>query len=280
MSAERQHARDLVADHALYGLACADLDGVVAVLGQAEGLDVEGLERAVASATLALVEPEPIDPAFVDRLEARGRAWLARGGARGHEATARGPGSETAPAPRAAPILERPRAHEHAAPARPRQTARRAGWWAAAAATVLAVAGWWPHPEPSPAEARRALLATADDVVRVPWTATEDPAARGAGGDVVWSPSRQAGFMTFAGLAPNDPARQQYQLWIFDATRDERYPVDGGVFDVEPGAAPAVVPFDAAVPVERATLFAVTVERPGGTVVSTRERLPLLASVP
>jgi hypothetical protein len=33
-------------------------------------------------------------------------------------------------------------------------------------------------------------------------------------------------------------------------------------------------------PIAKPTLFAITVERPGGVVVSDRSRLPLLASVP
>jgi hypothetical protein len=41
--------------------------------------------------------------------------------------------------------------------------------------------------------------------------------------------------MRIRGLAPNDPRRAQYQFWIFDATRNERDPVDGGVSDVTAG---------------------------------------------
>ena len=41
--------------------------------------------------------------------------------------------------------------------------------------------------------------------------------------------------MRFRGLAANNPTQIQYQLWMFDAERDERYPVDGGVFDVPAG---------------------------------------------
>ena len=41
-----------------------------------------------------------------------------------------------------------------------------------------------------------------------------------------------------------------------------------------------VVAIDARLPVGKPTLFAITVERPGGVVVSSRERLPLLAQVP
>ncbi|MFM8633793.1 MAG: anti-sigma factor domain-containing protein, partial [Planctomycetia bacterium] len=117
--------------------------------------------------------------------------------------------------------------------------------------------------------------------VTVAWKAGEDPviAAPGADlGDVVWSPSRQRGFMRIRGLAANDPGKEQYQLWIFDAERNADYPVDGGVFNVTADGE-VVVPIDPRLPVGRATLFAVTVEKPGGVVVSTRERVPLLAAV-
>jgi anti-sigma-K factor RskA len=84
--------------------------------------------------------------------------------------------------------------------------------------------------------------------------------------------------MRIRGLAANDPTVEQYQLWIFDAERNADHPIDGGVFDVAADGE-VVVPMDPRLPVGRATLFAVTVEKPGGVVVSSRERLPLLAAV-
>ena len=120
-------------------------------------------------------------------------------------------------------------------------------------------------------------LTASDGSVRVPVASSGEDAE--SVGDLVWSPEDQFGALTLTGLARNDPAESQYQLWIFDADRDERYPVDGGVFDV-PASGEAVVPFAPRVPVGRATLFAVTVERPGGVVVSDRSRLPALAKVP
>lgn len=157
------------------------------------------------------------------------------------------------------------------------------GWLAAAAALILAVLSWWPgaapvNAPPTAAALRAELLAEATDALVLDWAATADPAASGAAGDVVWSPSRQTGFMRITGLEVNDPARQQYQLWIFDAARDERFPVDGGVFDVPADDGEIVIPIDTSLPVDTATLFAVTVEPPGGVVVSNRERIVLVAS--
>lgn len=127
-----------------------------------------------------------------------------------------------------------------------------------------------------PGERRARLL---DDAKTGLWTwrATEDPAAGGASGDVVWNAERQEGYMRFVGLEPNTPETSTYQLWIFDETRDERFPVDGGVFDVPPGAGEVVVPFEPTLDVSRPVLFAVTVERPGGVMVSSRERIALVA---
>jgi anti-sigma-K factor RskA len=94
---------------------------------------------------------------------------------------------------------------------------------------------------------------------------------------VVWSNRAQRGVMRIAGLQPNDRARWQYQLWIFDVARDQKYPVDGGVFDIPPGQREVLVPIDARVPVGDAVMFAITVEHAGGVVVSSRERIALLA---
>jgi hypothetical protein len=137
-----------------------------------------------------------------------------------------------------------------------------------------------------PAEKRRALLLAEDPTaLAVAWAAGEDRSVTGlpegmTHGDVVWSQSRQQGYMRFRGLAANDPAVEQYQLWIFDAERDAAHPVDGGVFDVADADGEVCVPIDPRLPIGKPTLFAITVEKPGGVVVSKRERLPLLAKVP
>ena len=106
---------------------------------------------------------------------------------------------------------------------------------------------------------------------------TEDPAAVGAGGEVTWSNQNQSGVMQIAGLETNDPAVFQYQLWIFDSEQDERHPIDGGVFDIRDGK--ATIEIDAKIRVIDPTLFAITSEKPGGVVVSSRERIVLVAPV-
>jgi anti-sigma-K factor RskA len=86
--------------------------------------------------------------------------------------------------------------------------------------------------------------------------------------------------MVFDTMRSNAELAHQYQLWIFDQTQRPETPVDGGVFDVAASAERLVIPIDAKLRVERPALFAVTLERPGGVVVSDRERLLLTAEVP
>ncbi|MEZ6015310.1 MAG: anti-sigma factor [Planctomycetota bacterium] len=160
-----------------------------------------------------------------------------------------------------------------------------AGWVAAAAAAVLCVvlarqlAGLEERLHlGDPAVRRDRLVAEAPDVATLDWTPLTDPSAQGLAGRVTWSDARNEGYMTFRGLAANDPKVEQYQLWIFRGTDlgAEPYPVDGGVFDVA-SAGEAVVPIDPKLLVGRAGTFVVTVEPPGGVVVSDRSKLVALA---
>ena len=129
----------------------------------------------------------------------------------------------------------------------------------------------------SAAQQRAELISTANDLLQVKWADGPTPIP-GAEGDVVWSPSLQQGFMRFRGLTANVPTREQYQLWIFDKNQDEKTPIDGGVFDIGAGQE-VIIPIQAKLKVQEAYLFAITIEKPGGVVVSSRERLPLLAGV-
>jgi hypothetical protein len=131
---------------------------------------------------------------------------------------------------------------------------------------------------PDPATDRARLLEANPHLVQRSWRAGGDPAGIAVSGDVVWDPSTQTGYMRFVGLRRNEPNAEQYQLWIFDATRDERYPVDGGVFNVAGARDGDVVPIRAKLRVGVALMFAVTIERPGGVVVSERERIVAIAN--
>jgi len=282
--AERRN--ELLADRALDGLSDAEAQELEA-LG---GADDDSFDLAAGALALAELERGGAAARLPAALAARvlgGSTKRTADGAAG-SATA-GPSIPG----RSAPL----RARERDAPRRERAVGPRwrlpnPGWLVAAAAMVLAVFGWLrpreavervqvvqaPVPRaPTPAEARDALLARATDARTIPWSAAPDPSARGATGDVVWSPSLRQGYMRIRGLAANDPRALQYQLWIFDGTRDQRFPVDGGVFDVAGGE--VIVPIRATIDVRDAKLFAVTVEKPGGVVVSKRERIVLTAAL-
>lgn len=170
----------------------------------------------------------------------------------------------------AAPAPTAPVARPAAAPPSPGLS--NAGWgWLVAAVVLLSLAvGRWQAtpPAPLPRPSLREQLAQAPDRVQLAFGATsEGQAAYGdVQGEVVWSPSRQQGYMTFRGLPQNTPSAAQYQLWIVDPSRDAN-PVDGGVFDVTAGGE-VLIPIDAKLRVDDAQAFAITLEQPGGVVVS------------
>lgn len=245
-------AHDLLADRALYGL-----DGAEArELGELGADTDDSYDLAAAAIDLATLPVEPMPAAVAERVLA------AR-----HPRTLVGWAIPTAPAV----------AQTSAAARRRRPVVSML----AAAATLLVVAGaWWllrghAAPPRTAAQDRAELLASAADATRLDWRPT--PEAASASGDVVWSPSAQRGYLRFVGLSPNDPTKTQYQLWIFDRLRDQAFPVDGGVFDVT-STGEVVVPITAKLHVDDATLFAVTVERPGGVVVSRREHIVVTAA--
>ena len=283
MSRAPDRKEELLADRATQGLPEAE----ARELERLGGAGDESLDYAAAAAALAeLGKLEEMPSALREKVLA-GAPSAARPSTTGRVAPLRSgrAGGETGSAgsPRGASDGMRG----------PRWDRGRAlGWIAATAAAVLAIFGWMRPPTvienvrvveappprpPAPSEARAALLSQAQDVKTIAWAATKDPAATGATGDVVWSPSKQQGYMRIRGLQANDPKAQQYQLWIFDATRDQRYPVDGGVFDVKDGE--VVIAIHAPIEVRDPKLFAVTVEKPGGVVVSGRERIVLTAAL-
>lgn len=273
---------ELACDAALFGLDAAELAELEALEGDQARLDLELAAGEIAALGYeARREGEPALPAaLAAKILAQSPAVAAE----------------------RSPAVAAERTDAEVIPL-PRKRASLLPWLVAAAAIVLAIAGWLrreappvtvtppvpsapiasaPKPEvvrpDTPAAAREALLAITG-TTQTAWKATTDASAKGAGGDVIWHSGAQRGFMRFTGLAANDPATSQYQLWIFDAERDERYPVDGGVFDVGP-TGEVVVPIAAKLHVNSPKLFAVTVEKPGGVVVSKRERIVLTASLP
>ncbi|MDZ7747890.1 MAG: anti-sigma factor [Halofilum sp. (in: g-proteobacteria)] len=249
-----QRLDELLLERATTGLDPAGEAELERLLAAADDVDPDAYEAAAAWFWLGAGDPEQPLP---DDVAERARRGL-------ESAPAAGGDNVT-------PLRRR---------ARPQ---RRSGallpWVAAAAALVIAVTGWWPRLQPGAggdqadlAAARAELVESAPDLVRVSWTATENPRAQQLqGGYVVWSDALQKGYMTFRGMPDNDPSEHQYQLWVFDATRSEQYPVDGGVFNARADGGEVIIPIESKLPVRRAQLFAVTLEPPGGVVVSDRD---------
>jgi Anti-sigma-K factor rskA len=272
------------------------------------------LERAAAAVALAGVPvTEALPQELRERIEAQARDFFASPSAAASRSGATPPPDATLPA-QAAPNVVELKPSAAARSARPAARGGAAGWWAAAACLLLAAVGWLrtpvappvagvpsqvpglgpPPPKPpstaagtqgpAPTEIpppptageERAAMLSQPDALKVSLGVTKDPSAAGASGDVVWDPVKQRGFLHFAGLKPNDPRLHQYQVWIFDGERDQRYPIDGGVFNVPEDGSEVVVPIRAALLVHDAKAFAVTVEKPGGVVVSDRSRVVAL----
>ncbi len=158
------------------------------------------------------------------------------------------------------------------------------GWAVAAAACVTLAANVYftriqpppiadlpPTPTPeqklTPVQERERLLATAGDAVTAAWTDADPKTQENIAGDVVWSNSQQKGFVRFQGLPVNDKTKETYQLWIVDEGRNPKTPVDGGIFDVDK-TGEIIVPIDAKLEIKKPLVFAVTPEKPGGSVVA------------
>ena len=95
-------------------------------------------------------------------------------------------------------------------------------------------------------------------------------------GTVIWSDELQEGYMSLTNLPANDPNARQYQLWIVDPARDEK-PVDGGVFDISTNDGTVIIPISNPLAVTNPQAFVITLEQPGGVVVSKQEVVVALA---
>jgi hypothetical protein len=245
--------RELLADRAVFGLDAAEERELAALLGDHPTEDADALDRIAAAVAVATGKTAELPAALRARLHDDVRRF------------------------RSPPV-----------------TARGGRWIAAAVAAILATAASLmlaigrrdepvvPAPlpgaeptviatkvAPTPAVQREELLATVADAVRLDCAAAAAD-ERQAHGDVVWSPSRQRGFLRIRGLTRNDPARSQYQVWIVDGERGT--PVPGGVFDVNGVDGDVVVPILPRAFVQGPTMFAVTVEAPGGAADAGFER--------
>lgn len=138
----------------------------------------------------------------------------------------------------------------------------------------------WQRLSPRELAAQRSDLLAKSGTLRLSWSDSHDPAATHAAGDIVWSDTAQTGILRVHDLAANDPKQLQYQLWIIDPARDPSFPVDGGVFDIrtdrgDPHTGDILVPILPKLPVHQPARFFLTAEKPGGVVVSKRDRIVL-----
>lgn len=155
------------------------------------------------------------------------------------------------------------------------------GWLVAAAAIALGIfVALRPAPVPAVpglAERRAGLLAAGGDVRTVAWSGAT-PNVTGVSGDVVWSDQRGEGYARVSGLPVNDTQTTQYQLWVFDPTRpNPDQPVHAGVFDVPAGVGEVIVPISPSLRTKAVAVFAVSREKPGGSVLPTADQVLLVA---
>ena len=240
---------ELLAGRALGNLSEQESDQLASILAKDPGQDTDDFDYVVAALTAGSVVPQEMPSTLRDSVHREAPSYL----------PTPTPGSSTGR----------------------NFTGREFLAWAITLACLVLVAfQFWPRESPSPPSivARRAeMLASAPDVLEVKWGPGLHPFDEEVTGDVVWSNSLQRGYLRFTNMPVNDPGVEQYQLWIIDPQRDDE-PIDGGVFDISKSGE-VIVPIDAKLDVISPQAFAVTIEKPGGVVVSTQERLPLLAKV-
>ena len=132
--------------------------------------------------------------------------------------------------------------------------------------------------KPNPSQAHDDLLAQAG-TIKATWApGGKDAELASLSGDVVWNDEKQIGYMKFRGLPVNDRNKTTYQLWIFEENQGKETPIDGGTFDVDING-DVVIPINAKLRAKNPALFAVTVEKPGGVVISKKDKIAAIAKV-
>ncbi|MBK7391707.1 MAG: anti-sigma factor [Chloracidobacterium sp.] len=273
---------DLLTKKAIYGLDAAEQDQLDAMdPGNAE-LEFNSLEMAAAAISLMGADNDPMPASLRSKIIADANAFVVEQ----NELTVAWP-------PAAAEndkgyVVDREE----------RSSGSWLGWlgWASAAVACIALALnlWFTRVQPvevagtkppietprvlSTAELREEMLKAATDTIRASWAVGNVKNLTQIVGDVVWSDQKQTGYMRFKGLPVNDPTKEQYQLWIFDKNQDKATPIDGGVFNVN-AEGEVIVPINAKIAASAPEMFAITVERPGGVVVSKRDKIAALAKV-
>ena len=127
-----------------------------------------------------------------------------------------------------------------------------------------------------PAELRQQLVNAPGQVLTVQLGKGTVNEIADVSGDVVWSDEKQEGFVRVKGLPKNDVNKNTYQLWIFEDNQGSKTPIDGGTFDISSDGE-VIIPIDAKLKAKNPNMFAVTIEKPGGVVISGRDKIAALA---
>jgi hypothetical protein len=278
---------ELLAERALVGLDADQQRPLESLLQAHPDFDAECLDRTAAllDRAAAAGDTEPLPQQLQDRIRAGGRLGL-------QTRPNAGDGSGD-------PSYASARARTVGTAARAAQRMHRrevVAWLAAAACLFLAVFVWYTRPtlappEKSPAVAnseppatppavdtpapstatlsvaqqREQLLASAPDVLHVQLVSNDSGAvASKPGGDIVWSSGRQMGYLHLQGLASNDPAQRQYQLWIIGCEASSNEIINGGLFHVDRSTGELILPIQADHFVHTPKMFVVSVEPLGG----------------
>lgn len=310
-TSENDRLLTLLADQASVGVDASELAELEALLGagDAGGLrsdDPDWMDLAAAAADLGMLGSSG-GPAALEPMPASLLASISAEAARFTSGTA-ATDSPTANLSLVRAADDAPLAGRGPAPAAVRAALSPAaargtgagagawmGWLAAAACLAVAAGVWTARPSASsstpvavgPSGGNGAGLIVDSvvaraDTLNIDWKPLPDDTCREqCAGRVIWNNELQQGWMVFKGLAVNDPTQFQYQLWIFD--KDQKHPVDGGVFDIAQARfndkGEIVVAIRPAIKVSSPQAFAVTVEKPGGVVVSDQTRIAVLAPV-
>lgn len=268
---------DLLAKKAIYGLDESEARELASFDAETTDLEFRSLEMTAAAINLAGLETEEPLPSFLrERILDSGEEFI----------RSRQPDSAWPPPPKEI---------EDSAPARLGAWFGWTGWAAAALASIaLAVNIWSTRLQPidvakvptpvetprplTPNELREELLRNEASVYKASWGVGNVKEFSDISGDIVWSEAKQTGYMRFRGLPVNDAEKTCYQLWIFDKTQDKATPIDGGVFNVQ-NEGEVIIPITAKLRALGPEMFAITIEKPGGVVVSKREKIAALAKI-
>jgi anti-sigma-K factor RskA len=247
---------ELLADRATQGLSADERRELERLIAENPGINPEVLELTAAALANATAGPvEPVPAGLRATLAAAAEQWI---------------GQDTSVVAKIQPHAQRPK------------TAVWSGWLVAAACLALAAVAWWPRlPKPDMAAQRLAMMGQPRSTTMplapfVMGDAHEPPEVLGVTGDVVWNESAQRGFIRLAGLPPKDPAKEQYQIWLVD-DRGMNFRINGGVFD-STSAQEMIVPITPDLHTRGVKAVAVTIEPPGGVVVSDMKRRVVIAT--